>query len=86
MKATWYVYLLECADHTLYCGVTTDLANRLQQHQAGEGAKYTRSRRPVKLVAHSQRLTKSKAFQLEYFLKKQPRARKKDFLKAASCL
>ena len=45
-----YVYLLECADGTLYCGWTTDPVMRLAVHNAGRGAKYTRSRLPVRLV------------------------------------
>ena len=45
-----YVYILRCADDTLYCGWTTDLSRRLQAHNSGRGAKYTRSRRPVELV------------------------------------
>jgi len=50
---TWHVYLLQCADGTLYCGVTTDLARRLKAHngEAPGGAAYTRGRRPVKLLA-----------------------------------
>ena len=46
----WVCYLLECADGTLYCGITNDLDKRLNAHNAGEGAKYTRSRLPVTLV------------------------------------
>jgi putative endonuclease len=51
-KKNWTVYLLECGDQSLYCGITNDLDNRLKQHR-GEipgGAKYTRSRSPLKLV------------------------------------
>jgi len=47
---TWFVYILRCADGTLYTGVTKDLARRTQQHNVGTAARYTRSRRPVKLV------------------------------------
>jgi putative endonuclease len=46
----WTVYILRCADKTLYTGITTDLANRIGRHNDGTGAKYTRSRRPVVLV------------------------------------
>ena len=48
----WWVYLLECADHTLYTGVTTDLARRVDQHNGmvAGGARYTRARRPVRLI------------------------------------
>ncbi len=45
-----YVYILRCSDDTLYCGWTTDLERRISAHNKGTGAKYTRSRRPVKLV------------------------------------
>ena len=45
-----YVYLLKCGDGSLYCGWTTDLEARVEQHALGRGAKYTRSRLPVKLV------------------------------------
>lgn len=46
----WYVYILRCADDSLYTGVATDLAARVSTHNAGKGAKYTRGRRPVVLV------------------------------------
>ncbi len=47
---TGYVYILECVDSTFYTGSTIDLERRIEQHQAGEGARYTKRRRPVKLV------------------------------------
>jgi putative endonuclease len=51
MSPTWYLYVLECADGTLYTGVTTDLARRTAEHNAGpKGARYTRARRPVVLL------------------------------------
>jgi putative endonuclease len=48
----WFVYLLSCRDGSLYCGITTDLDRRLAEHngEQGQGARYTRARRPVKLV------------------------------------
>ena len=46
----WHVYMLRCVDDTLYTGVATDLAARVATHNAGQGAKYTRGRRPVVLV------------------------------------
>ncbi|MGH9863309.1 MAG: GIY-YIG nuclease family protein [Candidatus Acidiferrales bacterium] len=46
----WFVYLLECADGTYYTGVAPDVEERLQKHNAARGAKYTRGRRPVRLV------------------------------------
>ena len=48
--STGYVYILECSDGTYYTGSTRDLERRIQQHQAGEGAKYTKKRLPVKLI------------------------------------
>lgn len=47
---TWSCYILRCADDTLYCGITNDLAKRLAAHNAGTAAKYTRTRMPVELV------------------------------------
>ena len=48
--AEWYVYILRCADDSLYTGTTTDIAARVRTHNTGKGAKYTRGRRPVVLV------------------------------------
>ena len=48
--STGYVYILECSDGTYYTGSTKDLERRIQQHQAGEGARYTKRRLPVKLI------------------------------------
>ena len=62
----WYVYLLRCADATLYCGVTTDMERRLREHNAGSrGAKYTRARRPVELVCCVAQPDASSACRLE---------------------
>lgn len=72
----WKVYLLECADQTLYCGVSRDVSGRVEKHNAGKGAKYTRTRRPVSLVAESVWMSKSEAFRLEYRIKQQPAAAK----------
>ncbi len=47
---SWYVYILECADDTLYTGITTDLKRRMDEHDCGRGAKYTKGRGPLKLV------------------------------------
>lgn len=48
--AKWYVYIVRCADGSLYTGITKDVGARISQHNAGQGAKYTRARRPVVLV------------------------------------
>ena len=68
----WLIYLLECKDKTLYCGITNDLENRLKQHN-GEikgGAKYTRSRQPLKLVYQEKALSRSDALKREIIIKK----------------
>jgi putative endonuclease len=72
----WVVYLIHCADRSLYCGITNDLKKRLTEHDAGKGAKYTRSRRPVELVAVSPKMSKSDALKFEYRIKKLPSGRK----------
>ncbi len=75
-KKDWQVYLLECSDKSLYCGVTKDLDARVEKHNLGTASKYTRSRRPVTCVAKSPHLTKRRAFQLEYRTKRLPTAKK----------
>ena len=72
----WVVYLVRCSDNTLYCGVTNDLDSRIEAHNAGKGAKYTRSRRPVELVCASRKMSKSEAFKLEHRIKRLPAHRK----------
>ncbi len=79
----WSVYLLRCADNSLYCGVTTDLAARLQKHNQGTASRYTRSRRPVTLAAFRDNLDKSVAFKLEYRIKQLPADRKITALKTS---
>lgn len=49
-ESGWVLYVLRCADGTLYCGITNDLKRRLAQHNAGKGARYTKGRGPVKVV------------------------------------
>ena len=71
-----YVYILECADGTLYTGWTTDVQKRVRTHNAGKGAKYTRPRRPVKLVYTENFESKSDALRREYQIKQLSRAQK----------
>ncbi len=71
-----YVYILECADGTLYTGWTTNPERRVKTHNAGKGAKYTRSRRPVKLVYTELCEEKSSALRREYEIKQLSRAQK----------
>ena len=71
-----YVYLLRCADESLYCGWTTDLSARLKAHNRGEGAKYTRSRRPVELVYSEEYETSHEAMSREWHIKRMTRTEK----------
>lgn len=71
-----FVYILRCSDNTLYTGWAVDVAARVKAHNAGRGAKYTRTRLPVKLV-HSEELpTRAEAMKRERQIKRYPRARK----------
>lgn len=72
----WVVYLVRCSDESLYCGATNDLNGRLSAHNAGGGAKYTKSRLPVKLVCASRGMSKIEALRLEYRIKREPAQRK----------
>ncbi len=71
-----YTYLLRCSDGTLYCGWTNDLQRRLAAHNAGTGARYTRVRRPVRLVWWEASETKEEAMRREYRIKRLPRREK----------
>ena len=75
-KKKWIVYLVLCADGSLYCGVTNDLEKRLDAHNRGKGAKYTRSRGPVAVVGTSSEMSKSDAMKLECRVKKKRANRK----------
>ena len=77
---TAYVYMLSCADGSLYTGWTNDLAKRLDNHQAGKGAKYTRSRLPVMLVYHETYETESEARKRECAIKKLTRQQKQQLI------
>jgi putative endonuclease len=67
----WFVYLVRCSDGTLYCGIAKDVVDRVNKHNAGKGAKYTKGRRPVRLLAMSGPLTgQSSAARCEYLTKK----------------
>jgi len=81
----WVVYMLRCADGSLYTGITTDLTRRLREHNGtGAGARYTRARRPVQLVHAENAANRSSACQREYQLKQLSRTEKETFLAASS--
>ena len=72
----WFVYMLECADGSLYTGVSNDLAKRVDAHNAGKGAKYTRSRLPVTLVYSEIAPDKGEALKKEIKMKQLSRVEK----------
>ena len=77
-----YTYILKCKDETLYTGWTNDIEKRLEAHNAGKGAKYTRSRRPVELVYLEQIETKEEAMRREGEIKQLSRTEKWKLIKA----
>jgi putative endonuclease len=76
MTAPAHVYLLSCADGTLYCGWTTDVARRLGEHQAGTASRYTRSRLPVSLAWSKAVASRGDALREEHRIKRLTRAEK----------
>jgi len=80
----WSVYIVKCADDTYYTGISNDVNRRVANHNAGKGAKYTKTRGPVELITQVDGFTKSAAMKLEYKVKKQPRKNKISFLNARS--
>lgn len=76
----FYVYMLECADHSLYTGYTVDLTKRIAAHNEGKAAKYTRGRRPVRLVYSELCADKSEALRREAAIKKLTRAKKLELI------
>jgi predicted GIY-YIG superfamily endonuclease len=81
-KAEWQVYIVECADSSLYTGIARDLTSRIEQHNAGTGAKYTRSRLPVRLLYCEDQPDRSSASQREASIKSLKRAEKLELIAA----
>ena len=75
-----YTYMVKCSDGTLYTGWTTDLEHRVKAHNDGEGANYTRSRRPVELVYYEEYATKVEAMKREYSIKQLTRKQKEKLI------
>lgn len=72
----WYLYILECADSSFYTGITVDLKQRLEKHNQGIGARFTRGRRPVKIVYHEKQPDRASASRRELEVKKLTREKK----------
>lgn len=79
-----YTYIVECADGTLYTGWTNDIEKRLAAHNEGRGAKYTRSRTPVKLVHLEEFSTKEEAMSREWEIKRYSTKKKRALIGAGS--
>ena len=79
-KKQWCVYLVECKGGSYYCGITNDIDRRISEHNSGKGAKYTKSRRPVKLLASVEVEDRSAALKLEAAVKKKRKQDKISFL------
>lgn len=73
---TWFIYLLECADGSLYTGITVDVEARWIAHQSGKGARYTRSHKPLRLLASAPVGCKSEALKTELAIKRLPKDQK----------
>jgi len=79
--AEWHVYMLRCADRSLYTGVATDIDARVATHNAGKGAKYTSGRLPVKLVYHEAVADRGTALKREHAIKRMPVAAKRRLIR-----
>jgi putative endonuclease len=75
--ASWYVYLIECRDGSLYTGIATDVDRRYAEHVAGKGARYTRSRPPLRLLARFEFPDRGAASRAEYAIKQLTPTRKR---------
>ena len=73
---TWTVYLVRCADGSFYCGIARDVNARIAQHDAGQGARYTRGRGPLQLLATQRCRSQGVALRIEHAVKSLTRAEK----------
>jgi putative endonuclease len=78
-EASWFLYLLECEGNTIYTGITTDVERRFAQHLAGTGAKYTRSRKPIRILGWQRFENRSEASKAEAAAKRMTSAQKRIF-------
>ncbi|WQD77021.1 GIY-YIG nuclease family protein [Paraburkholderia kururiensis] len=79
----WFLYLIECADGSVYTGIATDVAARFEKHASGTGARYTRSRKPLRVLASFEVADRAAASRAEYWVKQLP-AREKRALAAGA--
>src|SRR5215831_3353147 len=76
VKGAWFVYLVRCADGSLYCGIARDVAARIARHDAGKGARYTRGRGPLEVLATQRCRSQGVALRIEHAVKSLSRAEK----------
>lgn len=81
MNKSWYLYILRCADGTLYTGIARDVEARFAQHSCGKGAKYTRGRGPLELVYREECVDHSTALKRELAVKAMSREEKLNLIK-----
>lgn len=79
-----YTYIVKCSDETFYTGWTNDLKKRIEMHNSGKGAKYTKARLPVELVYYEAFDTKEEAMSREWHIKRLSRSEKQKLIEAAN--
>ncbi|WP_336358603.1 GIY-YIG nuclease family protein [Haloarcula sp. CGMCC 1.6347] len=82
-RSPYHVYVLRCSDNTFYTGYTTDVERRVREHDAGDGAKYTRGRTPVELIHVESFDSQSEAMSREYEIKQYSRAQKERLVESS---
>lgn len=84
MEKVWQLYILRCADGTLYTGIALDVEKRFAAHAGGRGAKYTRDRGPLRLVYREECGSRSQALKREYAVKQLSREEKEQLIDSKS--
>ena len=84
-QTPWFLYILQCKDQTFYTGVTNNLARRLKMHNAGKASRYTRIRRPVKLIYQENCMNRTDALIRECAVKALPRQKKEELVGLGTC-
>jgi putative endonuclease len=82
----WFLYLIECADGSLYTGIATDVEARFTAHVSGKGARYTRARKPLRVMASFELAGRSEASRAEYFVKRLTPLQKRALIAGARTL
>ena len=81
LKVLYYIYLLKCADGTIYTGITTDVQRRFEEHKNGKGAHYTRAKKAIKILYTEEHQDRSSASKREAEIKKLTRKQKLDLVR-----